>query len=127
MTKREEREIFFKMVFMAAFQEPAVSKDTATNYLQTEGLVEYEEMFLQRMEDIMSHLEEIDNLLNELAEGWKTSRMAKVDLAILRVAVFEMKYEGLSKSIAINEAVEIAKAYGEERSYAFINGILAKI
>lgn len=127
MTKREEREIFFKMVFMAAFQDLTVSKDTATNYLQTEGLSQYEEMFLQRMEDIMSHLEEIDNLLNDLAEGWKTSRMAKVDLAILRVAVFEMKYEGLSKSIAINEAVEIAKAYGEDRSYAFINGILAKI
>ena len=69
--------------------------------------------------------EEIDEMLNEHVTGWKTSRMNKVDLSILRLAVYEMKYdEDVPVGVAINEAVELAKQFGGDRSSAYINGML---
>ena len=61
-------------------------------------------------------------------DSWKTDRMAKTDLAIIRLAVYEIKYEdAIPDKVAINEAVELAKLYGEESSPAFVNGVLARI
>lgn len=63
-----------------------------------------------------------------MAEGWKTGRMGKVDLTLIRLAVYEMKYdEDVPVGVAINEAVELAKKYGTDESPAFINGVLAKL
>ena len=74
------------------------------------------------------HLDEIDTLINTHATGWKTSRMNKVDLTILRLAVYEMKWDDdVPVSVAINEAVELAKQFGGEESPSFVNGVLAKI
>ncbi|MDE7009463.1 MAG: transcription antitermination factor NusB, partial [Lachnospiraceae bacterium] len=71
--------------------------------------------------------DEIDAMLNEKAKGWSTNRMGKVDLTILRLAVFEIKYdEEIPTGVAINEAVELAKKFGQDSSPAFINGVLAK-
>ena len=76
----------------------------------------------------MSRLSEIDAMINEAAKGWKTSRMGKVDLTIIRLAVYEMKFEeDIPTGVAINEAVELAKAYGTDESASFVNGILAKL
>ena len=77
--------------------------------------------------DIVKNLPEIDSLLNEVSEGWSTKRMSRVDLTLLRLAVYEMKYEKLPEGVAINEAVELAKKYGAENSKSFVNGILGKI
>ena len=77
---------------------------------------------------VKEHLEEIDALLNEKSAGWKTKRMSKVDLNILRLAVYEMKYdEDVPVKVAINEAVEISKSFGGDDSASFVNGILGKI
>lgn len=63
-----------------------------------------------------------------MAQGWKTSRMGKVDLTLIRLAVYEMKFEeDVPAGVAINEAVELAKAYGTDDSSSFVNGILAKL
>ena len=71
---------------------------------------------------------EIDEKINEVAKGWKTQRMGKADLSILRLAVYEMKYdEEIPVNVAINEAVELAKKFGSDDSPAFVNGILAKL
>ena len=71
---------------------------------------------------------EIDSLLNENAKGWKTTRMNKVDLSVLRLAVYEMKWdEDIPEGVAINEAVELAKRFGGENSGSFVNGILGKL
>ena len=76
----------------------------------------------------MEHLEEIDAAINEVSEGWKTTRMGKVDLTLIRLAVYEMKHEeDIPVGVAINEAVELAKQYGTDDSPAFINGVLAKL
>ncbi len=73
-------------------------------------------------------LDEIDAQINACAEGWKTSRMGKAELAIIRLAVYEMKYEEeIPVAVAINEAVELAKVYGDEHGAAFVNGVLAKL
>lgn len=128
MTKRQERELFFKAVFITEFIESnQEAEERVVYFLETEGLSEFSESFLLRTKKLLSNLSEIDNIINMLAERWKTSRIAKVDLAILRLAIFEINYEGLQKNIAINEAVELAKLYGEDNSYRFINGILAKV
>ena len=71
---------------------------------------------------------EIDSMLNESAKGWKTARMSKGDLTVLRLAVYEMKWdEDIPEGVAINEAVELAKRFGGENSSSFVNGILGKL
>lgn len=76
---------------------------------------------------IMEHLSEIDAAVNEKAEGWKTSRMGKVDLSVIRLAVYEIMFEeAIPAKVSINEAVELAKLYGTDNSASFVNGILAK-
>ena len=70
----------------------------------------------------------IDEIIERIAIGWKIERMPKVDLSILRVAIYEMKYrEDIPLSVSINEAVELAKAFGGERSSAYINGMLGTL
>ena len=74
------------------------------------------------------HAAEIDALVSEYAVDWSIGRIARVDLSILRVAIYEMLYrEDVPTGAAINEAVELAKRYGGERSYSFINGILGSV
>ena len=73
-------------------------------------------------------MEEIDEIIEQTATGWTIARMGKVDLAILRLAVYEMKKdEDIPVSVAINEAVELAKKFGQDESPSFINGVLAKL
>ena len=75
----------------------------------------------------MAHWTETDTQINEKSTGWKTTRMGKVDLTIIRLAVYEILFEDdIPNKVAINEAVELAKAYGRDDSSSFVNGILAK-
>ena len=81
-----------------------------------------------KFEGICEKITEIDEAINQVAKGWKTGRMGKAELAILRLAVYEMKYdEDVPVKVAINEAVELAKKFGGDESPAFVNGILAKL
>ena len=71
---------------------------------------------------------EIDAMLEKVSRGWKLSRMGKVELTILRLAVYEMRFdEDIPEKVAINEAVELSKKFGGDDSPAFINGVLAKL
>ena len=77
---------------------------------------------------LQDHHEEIDRIISENLDNWTLERIAKTDLAILRTAVAEMVYvDSIPVSVSINEAVELAKKYGDDRSYAFINSVLGKI
>ena len=87
-----------------------------------------QEYILNKYRAIVDKKEEIDALLNEVTEGWKTSRMNRVDLTILRLATFEIKWDDdVPTGVAINEAVELAKKYSSNEGPSFVNGILAKI
>ena len=77
---------------------------------------------------VMEHLESIDALLEDCSTNWKVERMARVDRNLLRLATYELRYrEDIPSRVTINEAVEIAKQYGEKESGGFINGILDRI
>ncbi len=80
-----------------------------------------------KSEDIVSKIEEIDALINKSVDGWKTTRMAKVDLTLMRLALYEIKYENIPVGVAINEAVSLADEFGTDNSAGFVNGALAKL
>ncbi len=146
MTRRELREHCFKMLFCADFYQAEEKEEQLKQYFLApeeeaatpEGVDEIlhrvelketeEETLFQRAESIMSKIPELDEKINQVAEGWKTNRMGKVELAILRLAVYEMKYDDqIPEKVAINEAVELAKKFGGSDAPAFVNGILAKL
>ena len=81
-----------------------------------------------RVEGIAGKIPELDARIDEVAQGWKTGRMGKVELTILRQALYEMLYDSeVPSKVAINEAVNLAKKFGGKDSPAFINGVLAKL
>lgn len=130
MTRSELREHVFKMLFQIEFNDSADMPDHVKNYFETlEDAREQDKDYIQRKyEAVASCMEEIDGLLNDTAKGWKTSRMSKVDLTILRLAVYEMKWDDdVPEGVAINEAVELAKRFGGDSSSSFVNGILGKL
>ena len=130
MTRSELREHVFKMLFQIEFNDSADMPDHVKNYFETlEDAREQDKDYIQRKyEAVASCVEEIDGLLNDAAKGWKTSRMSKVDLTILRLAVYEMKWDDdVPEGGAINEAVELAKRFGGDSSSSFVNGILGKL
>ena len=82
-------------------------------------------MLEERYRRVVKQYPEIDQKINDTAKGWRIDRMSKVDLSILRLAVFELLYDDdIPEGVAINEAVELAKSYGGDESSSFINGIL---
>jgi len=123
MTRREIREQVFKMLFRVEFynqeemsEQIALCEDDACSWKEKDKTY------------ISEKLEEIDAKINEVSEGWKTGRMGKVDLTLIRLAVYEMLYEeDVPAKVAINEAVELAKQYGTDNSPSFVNGVLAKL
>ncbi len=83
-------------------------------------------LIASRFKNISARIEEIDRLINEKTSGWTTDRMGKVELTVLRLSVFEIMYDdNVPSAVAINEAVELSKKYGQEESASFVNGVLA--
>ncbi|MBR0374844.1 MAG: transcription antitermination factor NusB [Mogibacterium sp.] len=83
---------------------------------------------LRTLTALTEHIGEIDHILADNLDGWVVNRLPKADLAILRLSICEMLYmEDIPTAVSINEAVELAKKYGEDKSYAFINSVLGKI
>lgn len=130
MTRREIRELIFKMVFRVEFHnEEEIPEQLRLFMDELDTADDNDRAYIEhKVEDILAHLPEIDETINSSATNWKTSRMAKVELTLIRVAVYEIKYEeDVPTGVAINEAVELAKEYGEDNSSAFVNGVLARI
>ncbi len=131
MSRREIREHIFKLVFLLEFYRGEELCEQAEIYLnEVEEAVPTEDeskLIHEKFHLIEDKIDEIDELINKTAKGWKLSRMGKVEAAILRLAVYEMKYDdAIPVGVAINEAVELAKKFGGDETPAFINGILAK-
>jgi len=146
MTRRTFREHCFKILFCAEFYPDPEAGEQIRDYFlsgreeetDSEGKTEVvhevalspeeEEEVRVRVDAVLSRMDEIDGELREVMEGWKIGRVGKAELAILRLAVYEMKYdEKVPEKVAINEAVELAKKFCGEESPAFVNGILAKL
>lgn len=130
MSRTELREHIFRMLFRIEFNDVEEMKAQEAFYFDEleEATGKDQEYILDKYRAIVEKKEEIDTLLNEVSEGWKTSRMNRVDLTILRLAVYEIKWdEDVPVGVAINEAVELAKKYSSDDGPSFVNGILAKV
>ncbi len=130
MIRSELREHIFKMLFQIEFNRAEDMPDHLWYYFDTldDAGEKDKEYIRQKYEAAAAHVEEIDALLNEASKSWKTTRMNKVDLTILRLAVYEMRWDNdVPEGVAINEAVELAKRFGGEGSSSFVNGVLGKL
>lgn len=124
------RDHIFKLVFEMEFNSAEDMQAQTELYLG--GLEDAKEKDLEyirdKAEQIGRKLSEIDKLINETVKGWKTTRMNKADLSILRLAVYEMRWDDdVPVGVAIDEAVELAKRYSSDDGPSFINGVLAKL
>ena len=130
MSRRKLRENIFKLLFLREFNsEDEMSEQLALFFDAIADVSDTDQQYMQeKYEQVQVRLEAIDEILNKNASGWTTTRMSKVDLAILRLAVYEVKFdEDVPVSAAINEAVELAKRFGGDESSVFVNGILGVI
>ena len=140
MSRRAIRESVFRLLFLSEFNELNEMADQRALFFEgvgsdlcerlPEGVPDPQDQAAidARYEGVIAHRTDIDRMLNETSDGWKTSRMGKVELSILRLAVYEVLYDDqVPTGVAINEAVEMAKKYGGEDSGSFVNGILGKI
>lgn len=129
MSRRELREHLFLMLFRRDFYETQELKEQIELYLeQLEKPSEKDLAYLEKkIGMVLEKITELDERISSVAVGWKLNRMGKVELTILRLAVYEMQYdEDVPVKVAINEAVELAKKYGEDNSAGFVNGVLAR-
>lgn len=130
MKRSEMREHIFRIIFQMEFADTEERNEKITLYLESlEDISNKEFTYIKKKtEDIFMRIEEIDATIESISTGWKINRLGKAELAILRVAVYEMKYDDdIPEKVAINEAVELAKHYGNEQSPKFVNGVLAKL
>ena len=130
MSRRSARKNAFFLLFQMDFSEAAEFEQVKELFFTEaeEPVGEEEKAFiLSEVEGVHEHMEEIDTILAAAAKGWDVERMNKVDLAILRLAVYEMKFGEVPVGVAINEAVELAKKFSSDEAPAFINGVLGKV
>lgn len=130
MNRRELREHIFRILFQTGFHEKDQMPQQCQMYI--EDLQEPSEAEMAYIEakvtGVLERLEELDKMIDEVATGWKTDRMGKADLTIIRLACYEMKFDAdIPEQVAINEGVELAKRYGSDESPSFVNGVLAKL
>ncbi|MBO1871879.1 transcription antitermination factor NusB [Lachnoanaerobaculum sp. Marseille-Q4761] len=142
MTRHLLREHCFKILFGLDFYADEEIKVQTDNYFESPSLEDEDDELIHdaNFSDVdieyikskamlvMDNKSEIDKIISELSQGWKLERIGRVERNILRLAIAEMKYDDdIPVSVAINEAVELAKAYGRDESYSFVNAILSKV
>ena len=130
MKRSAIREITFRLVYSLEIQKIEDLDEQIELYLECNN-VENEEA-KEYLKDVViginKHKEEIKKLIEKnLKADWKIDRISKIDLSLLELAIYEIKYKEIPYKVAINECLELAKKYGEENSKNFINGILASI
>ncbi|MBD8916985.1 MAG: transcription antitermination factor NusB [Lachnospiraceae bacterium] len=135
MGRRELREQIFLLLFRVEFNNPEEMPAQLKMFFETGSYDEDmhsfsekdREYITEKYNHIMESLPNIDKQLSEKAENWDITRMGKVELTVLRLAVYEIeKDDSVPASVAINEAVELAKKFGQDGSGAFVNAVLAK-
>ena len=129
MSRRSARKNAFFLLFQMDFNEAAEFEQVKEIFFaeKEEPVEEGDKAFiLSEVEGTREHMAEIDALIEQSAKGWDPERMNKVDLALLRLAIYEMKWGETPVGVAINEAVELAKKFSSDEAPAFINGVLGK-
>ena len=131
MNRKSLREQIFKLLFRMEFNDPAEMEEQVQLFFDSGDLTVTEkdrDHISGKCIKVVEKLPEIDSLLSEKLEGWKIERLPKVDLTILRLGTYEILFDDeVPTGVAINEAVELGKKFGEDGSGAFINGVLAGV
>ena len=133
MTRRNAREIVMQMLYEGHFHDESererIIYDTISEMNQEEkknnkAVIHFIEALYF---GVYEHLNEIDGIIEKYAANWSFNRIAKVDVSILRLAIYELKYTDVPPKVAVNEAIEIAKVFSTDKSPKFINGILGSV
>ncbi len=131
MTRRELREKTFMLLFRADFHDGEEMPEQVELYFETQGATiegkdrEYVE---NKVNDIIAHMSELDTAIDDASESWELNRIDKISLSILRLAYYEIRFEeDIPEGVAINEAVELAKKFGQDDAPSFVNGVLGKL
>ena len=144
MNQRQKREFIFQQVFIGDFYEAGEVAAQLGLFLEDSDLIEElkeealdvhddleeesTELLSRKAQQILAMRTELDARIDAVATGWRTARMGRVELALLRLALFAMEYDDtIPYRVAINEAVELAKKYGGDDAPSFINAILGKL
>ena len=126
MTRREAREEALILVFEKEFNSDSLEEiiETAKEVRD----IEPDEYIIGVFHGVFDNIEEIDGIISKYSVGWSIKRITKIALAILRLAIYEIKFvDDIPVSVSINEAVELAKKFGQDDSSAFVNGVLGKL
>ena len=125
MSRKKSREYVFRLVFEKFFHEPSIDLEfTDEDFVFTD---EDKSFANELIGGINEHYDELINTIKDNTVGYELERIYKVDLAILVLAIYELKFTETPRNIIINEAVELAKKYSTDKSYSFVNGVLAKV
>ena len=129
MQRTKMRELAFKLIYEIEIQKE-ISDSLINNFIDSNSITDNEA--IEYLKDIVygieSHKEEIEPLISQnLKENWTLSRISKINLSLLKIAIYEMLYKNLPYKVAINEVIELAKKYADDSSPIFINGILASV
>lgn len=141
MKRSQIREQIFKLLFRVEFNDTEDMPEQVELFMETTTLDKDEddykeivlsdeehEYIIKKYDDIMANIADIDQIIDDNAKGWSRERLGKVELTILRLAIYEIKYDDdIPVSVAIDQAVELSKRFGRDESYSFINGILASV
>ena len=126
MTRHALREAVLQMLFETEFRQDEQPEEIFAISAENREYTSAEQNEIRKIYfDILDKKEDIDKLINESSSGWKTSRMTKLSLCIMRLCVYEMVYrDDIPTSVSLNEAVELSKTYDEPKAKTFINGVL---
>ena len=131
MSRHKLREQVFKLLFRIEFNDSVEMEEQKELFFITSDVetTEEERRYIEeKYQAVVDKLDKIDELISSNAKGWSIDRMSKVDLTILRLGVYEMIFDDtIPEDVALNEAIELAKEFGQDQSYSFINGVLAKL
>ena len=128
MARKTARQVAMQLIYQYELGGDGVSS-TIEESMEKPDLNAEDMLYIQAMLDgTNDHQDDLDDLIAKYAVGWKTERIAKVDLSILRLAIYEMLYrEDIPESVSINEAIELAHTYSTPEAASFINGILGSV
>lgn len=129
MNRRKSRELAMKLLFESSINKKDV-EEIIDDYKEENE--DYKDMDFEYIKNLLNGIQEKENFLNEKIEGslanWKLNRVSKINIAILKIAVFEIFFvEEIPDKVSVNEAIELAKIYSDEKSPAFINGAIGNM
>lgn len=130
MKRSEIRELTFKLLYSLEIQknenlEEQIELYIQNNIIEDNEVIEYIKDCVYGIEDNKEEI--VKTIKGLLTENWKIERISKINLSLLKLAIYEIKYRNIPFKVEINEVVELAKTYGEDKSSVFINGALAKL